>query len=213
MIEATCSEGGIKQKLINTLLFGKQILLNPATVFRNMSRQGGFTEPLIFIATMGLITGVVKILVTFYYMANGASVSLLTALSAIIITPITLIVFSYIGAFLLSIIMKFLDCDSNVETAFRVAAYLTIISPIAVFILPIPYIGNLVILGILSYLMVAAAIEVYQLNSNTARMFFGLGIAIIALFAIGSEYWTQHSTIVATKPAPATIEIPVTPKH
>lgn len=192
MNDAKCNAGGIKQKLIETLLFGKQILLDPATVFRNMSKQGGFTDPLLFMAAMGLMAGIAKVLVTFYYMANGAAVSLLSALAALVIMPVTVVACGYLAAFLLSVVMKFLGGDSQLETAFRVVAYLSVVSPLAVLVLPVPYLGNLLILGIITYLLVAAAIEVYELDSRTVWTVFGVTFALLSVLAIGSQYASRR---------------------
>jgi len=192
---------GIKHKLISTLLFAKQILLNPAVLFRNMERQGGFTEPLIFMASIGFIAGLLKIFVTFVYMANGAIVTLTSALLAVVITPLSVICLGYISAFLLATLMRQLGCDGQVETAFRVVSYLCVISPLSVVLSPIPLVGNILVLGILTYLIIPAAIEVYQLNSNTAWMIFGIGLTVIAIAALGSEYMTRKSspTIATTE--------------
>ncbi len=193
MNEASCGCTGIKQKLINTLLFGKQILLDPATVFRNMPRQGGYSDPLLFMVCVGFIAGVLKVLVTFYFMTNGAQVTLLSALAALIIMPIIVVALGYIGAFLLSMTMHFVGGDDNLELAVRVISYLSIVSPIAVVVLPIPYVGNLLIFGVLAYLLVTAGIEVYQLSGNTAWLVFGISIGALALLALGSEIVTRHS--------------------
>ncbi|MCD6525414.1 MAG: YIP1 family protein [Desulfuromonas sp.] len=206
MAQGECSTDSLQQKLVDSVKFALQLIREPATTFRNMARHGGFIEPLLFMATVGLIAGIFKVLVTFYYMANGASVPLLTALSSVIIVPITVITYGYIGAFLLSIIMKYLGCDSNLETAFRVCAYLSVISPIAVIALAIPYVGNFLILGILAYLLVTAAVEVYQLNSNTAAMVFGIGFAVLALLAGVTEYRNRDQATPSM--APVAIESP-----
>ncbi|OQY19597.1 MAG: hypothetical protein B6I36_03720 [Desulfobacteraceae bacterium 4572_35.1] len=207
MDNTTCKCGNIKQKLIDTILFGKQILLNPTTIFRNMERQGGYTDPLLFMTTIGLIAGILRVLVTFCYMANGVKIGLFSALSAIIVMPIIVVVIGYIGAFLLSVIMRVIGGDDNLETALRVTSYLAIISPIAVIVLPIPYVGNLLIFGILTYLLVAAAIEVYQLSSNTAWLVFGISIGSLALLSLGSEIVTRHTT---PQPQQQVITCPVT---
>lgn len=205
MENTSCSCTGLKQKLINTVLFGKQILLDPAKVFRNMPRQGGFSDPLLFMACVGLIAGVLKILVTFYFMANGAQVTLLGALSPIVTMPITVIALGYIGAFLLSVIMRITGCDDDLELALRVTSYLSIIAPIAIVVLPIPYVGNLLVFGILAYLLVAAGIEVYQLSGNNAWLVFGLSIGVLALLSLGSEIVTRHAEKTA---APTPISCP-----
>lgn len=196
MSQAQCSTGNLQQKLISALQFGLQILRDPATTFRNMSRHGGFIDPLLFMLAAGFIAGLLKVFVTFYYMANGASVTLFTALSSLVIVPISVVSFGYISAFLLSIVMKYLGCDSRLEISFRVCAYLSAISPLAVIALAIPYFGNILILGIFAFLLVTAAVEVYQLNSSTATMVFGISFAVLAVIATTAEYRsrTQHPT-------------------
>lgn len=209
MDDTCCSSRGIKKKIINTLLFGKQILLDPATVFRNMQRQGGYSEPLLFMTTIGLIAGVLKVLVTFYFMANGAKIALFSALAALLIMPIIVIALGYLGAFLLALIMHFIGCDDNLELAVRVTSYLSIIAPIAVIVLPIPYFGNLLIFGILAYLLVTAGIEVYQLSGNTAWLVFGISIGALALLSLGSQIVTRN-TVAPQEPAPICCPAPCT---
>ena len=205
MEEAGCICTGMKQKLIEALLFIKQILTDPTTVFSKMARQGGFTEPVLFMATIGVIAGIVKIIVTFFFMANGAKVGLLTALSSIVIMPITIIAVGYIGAFLLSIIMRLMGKDDTLEIAFRVVAYLSAISPLAVLLLPIPYLGSLVIMAVLFYLLKAAGTQVYELSDKMAGLIFGIGIGGLALFALGSELLVQHTASHPTQVQTETI--------
>lgn len=201
---------GIRQQIVSTLLIAKQILLNPTSLFRNMEHRGGFTAPLLFMLSVGFISGLFKVFVTFVHMANGAKVSLFSALSALVITPLSVVCFGYICAFILAIIMRQLGCDGEVETAFRVVSYLSVISPIAIILSPIPYVGNLLILGILTYLIVAAVIEVYQLSSNTAWLVFGLGLTVIALAALGSEFITRnHSPSTTVIEQSATTSLPI----
>jgi len=208
MTQAVCECGTLRQKTLETLRFIKQVLLDPATQFRHMPRQGGFIEPLIAITALGLLAGVVRVLVTFYYMVNGAEVGLFTALSSIITTPITVVAFCYIGAFLLSVIMKLVGADPSLEIAFRVTSYLAIVSPAAVILAAIPYVGNIVVLAILAYLLVIAAVEVYQLNSNTAWKVFGIGAVALVLLSVVSDYRQQPQP---QSVQPAAVDVLVVP--
>ena len=180
--------GGFSGMLRATLDFIRQMLLAPAAQLRDMEKSGGFTEPVLLIVRLGLLAGVVRIFVTFYHMANGASVGLLRALSAVLFVPVSLLAISYIAAFLLWLVMRLLGRDSDLETAFRVVAHLCALAPVAVLALAIPYLGNLLLFAALAYLLVIAAIEVYQLGSNTAWAVFGVGCALLALFAVAAEY-------------------------
>ena len=210
MAQAVCECGSFQQKIRETLYFIKEVLLDPAAQFRNMPRQGGYVEPLIAVAGLGLIAGVLRVLVTFYYMINGAEVGLLTALSSIITTPIVVVALCYLSAFLLSVVMKLLGADSSLELAFRVTSYLAVISPIAVIVAAVPYFGSVVILAILAYLLVMAAIEVYQLNSNTAWMVFGIGFAALALLSVVSDFQKQPRPDTSQ---PAAIELEAPQAH
>ncbi|MBN2644595.1 MAG: hypothetical protein JXR59_03865 [Desulfuromonadaceae bacterium] len=206
-MEQTATTAGLRAKTLECVDFTKQLLLNPAQIFRNLSKTGGYSDPLMRIVSMGLLAGIVKIFVTFFYMINGASVGLFTALSAVLFVPITLIAFCYGGSFLLFIAMKALGADSEIETAFRVCAQISGIAPIAVIALAIPYAGNLIMLALLAYLLITAAIEVYQLSSNTAWMIFGISCVLLAILSLGSEFRNRHQATSA-EPAPATLVCP-----
>ncbi|NCC35675.1 MAG: YIP1 family protein, partial [Chloroflexia bacterium] len=134
--------GGFSGMLRATLDFIRQMLLAPAAQLRDMEKSGGFTEPVLLIVRLGLLAGVVRIFVTFYHMANGASVGLLRALSAVLFVPVSLLAISYIASFLLWLVMRLLGRDSDLETAFRVVAHLCALAPVAVLALAIPYLGN-----------------------------------------------------------------------
>jgi len=120
------------------------------------------------------------------------------------------VAFCYIGAFLLSIVIKLLGGDPSLELAFRVTSYLAIVSPAAVILAAIPYIGSVVILAILAYLLVMAAIEVYQLNSTTAWKVFGIGFAALALLSVVSDFQQQPRPETIQ---PATIELQAPETH
>ncbi len=87
------------QGILDTVL---AVIKDPAGFYRGMPRSGGFGDPLVFVVVLGVIGGLVRAILGLFHL--GAVVSTAMALAAIVVTPILVIIGSFIGAAILFVI-------------------------------------------------------------------------------------------------------------
>ena len=160
------------------------ILTKPAAFFKEMPKTGGYVEPLIFVAIMGLIAGVVGAILSIVgLMAGGAG----AGIALIVIMPIAMIIGSFIGAAILFLIWKLMGSNENYETAYRCTAYVSVFAPIGVVAGIIPYIGSIAVLAVEIYYLVLASVNVHNIETKKAWLVFGIIGALLALMSISGE--------------------------
>ncbi|RLB38599.1 MAG: hypothetical protein DRH12_12665 [Deltaproteobacteria bacterium] len=158
-----------------------RVMTNSATFFREMPKAGGFMEPIVFAAAMGLASGIASAILAIFGL--GYVHSFLGAISYIILMPIVAPLFGFIGALILFVIWKILGSQESYETAYRCGAYASAITPITTLLNAIPYIGAVVGLLWMTYVIVVASSEVHRIDRKKAWTVFGI---IFIIFAIGS---------------------------
>lgn len=168
--------------IVNTV---KQVIMNPAGFYRNMPKVGGFVDPLIFAVVLGVVSGVVRAALGLIHM--GATVSVIAALSAVIVVPIFVAIFGFVGAAIIFVIWKLMGSSESYETAYRCGAYTLAISPITAIADLIPYLGGLVGLAWMTYLLVTASVEVHKLPAKKAWLVFGIIAAFFALMTLSAQ--------------------------
>ena len=180
-------------RLIPTLAV--MVITNPVSFFREMPRKGGFFEPIVFVAAMGVIAGIVAALLSLFGL--GAYHSFAMALASIVYTPIIAVVMGFIIGAILFIIWKVMGSQESYETAFRCAAYASAISPITTILNIIPFIGG--VIGLLwgTYLMVIASSEVHNIRRKTAWIVFGIIFGILAIITITSQFAARKMKRIA----------------
>jgi hypothetical protein len=150
-----------------------------------MPKTGGFGDPLIFMAVMGVLAGIVRAILGLFHF--GAAVSAVMAIASVILVPIMVVIFGFIGAAIVFIIWKLMGSQESYETAYRCAAYAMAISPITALCDAIPYVGGLVGIAWMTFLLVTASVEVHKIVAKTAWLVFGIIGAILALLSISSQ--------------------------
>ncbi len=179
-------------KLIASMLETmKNVVSDPAEFFRQMPTSGGFTEPLIFVIAMGIISGIIQALlgiVGFGYAGSSGA-----ALLSIVFIPLAALIFGFVGAAFLFIIWKIMGSQHSYETAYRCGAYTGAIVPFTTLLAAIPYLGT--ILGVLwmTYILVLASQEVHHLKAKTAWIVFGILGALSAFSSIGSQHAARQA--------------------
>jgi hypothetical protein len=177
--------GSDLNSILNTVM---GVITNPVGFFRDMPKSGGFVPPLIFAVVMGVAAGVVRAILGI--LGIGFAGSFFMAIMLIVITPILVAIFGFVGAAIMFFIWRLMGSQESFETAYRCGAYATAISPITSLLYLIPYLGSLVGLVWMMYLLVIASIEVHNIAARTAWIVFG---SLCALFAI-LTLWSEHST-------------------
>ena len=163
----------------------KDVILAPVDFYRGMAKSGGFGEPLIFAVVMGVASGLVQAVLGLLHFGAVASVGM--ALASVIITPVVVLIFGFVGAAIMFVIWKLMGSNESYETAYRCGAYAAAISPITALLGIIPYVGSLVGLAWMLYLIVTASVEVHKIPSKKAWQVFGIIGAVFALLTLSSQ--------------------------
>lgn len=162
-----------------------KILTAPADFFAAMSKTGGFVEPLVFAVVMGVVGGLLQALITL--LGFNPLASLAAGVAAVIMVPVMVAVFSFVGAAVLYVIWMLLGSGESYETAYRCGAYISVLSPIQVAVALIPYLGPLAGMGLAVWLLVVASVQVHKIEEKKAWLVFGIIGAVLALGQISAQ--------------------------
>jgi hypothetical protein len=162
-----------------------KIVTNPVGFYRDMRRDGGFVEPLIFMVCMGVVSGVIQSILAVF--GIGFTGSFIIILASVIIMPALVVIFGFVGAFILFAVWKIMGSEETFETAYRCSAYASGISPVTAFLNVIPYLGPVLGLIWMTFLIVTASVEVHKLNRKTASIVFGIICLIFIVLSISSQ--------------------------
>jgi len=164
-----------------------RVVTAPAEFFKSMPKTVGFVEPLIFAAIMAVITGIIQVLINILGLSY-AHVGFAESLGRIIVVPIVVVIFSFIGAAIIFVIWKLMGSQKNYETSYRCWAYLMALAPIVAIISIIPYVGGIINIAIYVYFIVIASTQVHNISSQKAWLVFGIIGAVLVLIGISLEY-------------------------
>jgi hypothetical protein len=164
----------------------QKVVKTPAAFYHDMPKLGGLVEPLIFMIAMGMVAGIVRAVLGI--VGIGMAASFLAALVSIVIVPIFVAIFGFIGAGILFFIWKLMGSQEPYEVAFRCLAYAAAITPITAVLNVIPYIGPIIGLLWMTYLLVNASTEVHHIQPRLAWIVFGVICAIFAVASVNSQF-------------------------
>lgn len=179
------SGGNMKQEMDNILLTVKTVITDPVGFFRDMAKTGGFGQPLIFFAAMGLLAGIVHFVLS--VLGLGIPMSFLRSLSMVIFFPIMCAIVGFLGAGIMFLIWKLMGSNESYETAYRCVAYAAVVMPIAQLLNVVPYIGSPAGMALSMFLFVLASIHVHNIKPKLAYIVFGVLFAISALSMMSAE--------------------------
>lgn len=163
----------------------KQVITNPVEFYRAMPKGGGFADPIVFMAVLGAVGGILRALLSIVGLGGG--LPRMASLGSIIMMPVVVLIGGFIAAALLFVIWKLLGSQKSYETAYRCWAYSAAIVPITVLLAPIPYAGSVIGLAWLLYLVVIASTEVHRIPAQKAWLVFGIIFVILALIVINGQ--------------------------
>jgi hypothetical protein len=164
-----------------------KVIIDPVSFFKEMPRSGGYVEPAVFIAVMGVVAGVIQTLFGLLgFRSYGDSLGMV--FFKIVLIPVFSVIFCFAGAAIFYAIWRALGSEHPYETSYRCAAYMTAISPLLSLLHVIPYLGTLAGIGWMTYLIVVASMEVHSVEMRKAWIVFGAIGAVLALGALSSEY-------------------------
>ena len=168
-----------------------QIITNPVGFFQQMPRRGGYLEPLVFMLILGVIAGFIQTIVS---IIGLLPVAMRMGIEAIIIMPVLIVIFGFISAGILYLIWKVMGSPEPYETAYRCVAYSTAIVPVTALLSIIPYLGAIIGVVWMSYLMIVASTEVHGINPKTATAVFGIIGLLFVIINVSSEYTARQMT-------------------
>ena len=163
----------------------KKVILDPAGFYRGMPKAGGFVDPLIFAVVLGVAAGLVRAVLGLVHLGGALGVGM--ALAAIVMTPIMVAIFGFVGAAIMFVIWKLMGSNESYETAYRCGAYACAISPITAVIGIIPFVGGLIGMAWMLFLIVTASVEVHKIPAKKAWLVFGIITAVFALASLGAQ--------------------------
>jgi len=178
-------ENSIEKNIKTILNTAVEVISNPAGFFHDMNKTGGFVEPLIFMMAIGGIAGIIRVIMA--VVGPGFSISFSQAIASIIIAPIFAGIFGFAGAGILFIIWKIMGSQQSFETAYRCSAYAGGIVPVTTVLGIIPFLGPILNLVWMTYLLVTASVEVHKLNQKISWLVFGAICAVFILIIISSQ--------------------------
>jgi ABC-type bacteriocin/lantibiotic exporter with double-glycine peptidase domain len=96
-------------------------------------------------------------------------------------------IFGFIGAAVLFVIWKIMGSQESFETAYRGGAYTAAIMPGTAILNLIPYLGSLIGLVWMTFLLVVISMEMHGIKQKTAWTGFGVICAIFAMMSLSAE--------------------------
>lgn len=161
------------------------VIKDPSGFYRTMPRTGGYIDPVIFVACMGLAGGLIQSVLGL--VGIGPVNSLFSALSSILMGPIFVAIFSFIIAAILLVIWRAMGSQEQYEVAYRCMAYSLAITPVTALLHFIPYAGSLIAIVWSTYILVCASVEVHRLEARKAWIVFGVIALILAIGSISVQ--------------------------
>jgi hypothetical protein len=175
----------IQDQLKGIVPTAMEVITNPKEFFSRMPKTGGFVPPLVFMVALGLVSGLITAVLSL--MGLGLAGAAMSGLAAIILIPIVVAIFGFVGAAILFVIWKIMGSQETFETAYRGMAYTAAIMPITTVLNYVPYIGSIIGLVWMTYLLVVISTEVHAIRQKTALIGFGAICAVFALLSISAE--------------------------
>ncbi len=171
---------------LNTVIeTAKQVITDPVGFYRGMPRTGGFVEPVIFVLVMAVIAGLLLAVLSLIGL-GAVGPSMATGFAAVIIYPIMAVIGTFIAGAILFVIWKLMGSGENYETAFRCIAFASAISPVTSVLSIIPYIGLIISVVWITWLMITASVEVHGRAKNAAMIVFGILGALALLWNLSA---------------------------
>jgi len=166
-----------------------RFITSPTTFYKEMPKKGGFVAPLFFAMAMGVIGGIIQAIASL--VALNPAASAMAGLASLVIVPLGVAIFGFVGAAILFGIWKLMGSQEDYETAYRCGAYAAAFTPISMIIGLIPYAGSAVGILIMVYLLVVASVEVHRLPANKAWLVFGIIGAILVVISVSGQIAAQ----------------------
>jgi len=167
-----------------------KVITNPVGFYQQMPKSGGLLDPLIFMVILSVIAGVLSAVLS--TMGLGPGGAMVGGLIAIIMVPIFVVIFGFVGAGIAYVIWNIMGSQENFETAFRCVAYTAAIAPITAILKLIPYFGSFASALWPMALLAIASIHVHRRSEQVSWVVFGVIGAILALISVSGEHSSRQ---------------------
>jgi len=162
------------------------VITNPVKFFsQSMPRSGGYIEPLVFMVVMAAVTALVMAIAGM--LGFGPVGMMAMGFVGVIMLPIMVAIFGFVGAAILFVIWKIMGSNENFETAYRCMAFGYAYAPVAALVSGVPYLGTILSSLWPMALMAIASIHVHGRSSKASWAVFGILGLILAFMGIGAE--------------------------
>lgn len=161
------------------------VILKPTKFFPDMPKTGGYVEPLIFMIVMAVLAAVVMAIAG--VVGFGPVGTMAMGFAGVIILPIAVAIFGFIGAAILFVIWKIMGSSEDFETAYRCMAFGYAYAPVAALVSGVPYLGPLVSTLWPMALMAIASIHVHGRSKNASWAVFGILGLLFAFSSLSME--------------------------
>ena len=166
------------------------VITNPIGFYQAMPRSGGLLDPLVFMVILSVVAGVLSAIVN--TMGFGMGGAMAGGLIAIIMVPILVVIFGFVGAGIAYVIWNIMGSQENFETAFRCVAYTAAIAPITAILKLVPYLGSFASALWPMALLAIASIHVHRRSEQASWVVFGVIGAILALVSVSGEHTSRQ---------------------
>ena len=167
-----------------------KVITNPIGFYQQMPRSGGLLDPLIFMVILSVVAGVLSAVLS--TMGLGPGGAMVGGLIAIIMVPIFVVIFGFVGAGIAYVIWNIMGSQENFETAFRCVAYTAAIAPITAILNLVPYLGSFASALWPMALLAIASIHVHRRSEQASWVVFGVIGAILALISVSGEHTSRQ---------------------
>ena len=170
-----------------------EIILRPVQFYSSsMQKTGGYVEPLVFMVVMAVVAALVMAITGL--IGLGPTGAMAMGFGGIIMLPILVAIFGFVGAAIAYFIWKIMGSDEDFETAYRCVAYSYAYAPVAMLVAGIPYLGTLISTFWPMALLAIASIYVHQRSIKASWAVFGILGLVMLLMGWGAERTGKQMT-------------------
>jgi hypothetical protein len=162
-----------------------KVVTDPVGFYQSMPKSGGLGDPLIFMIALALVSAVLSAILSLFGFGMGGM--MVAGLMAIIVVPIFVVIFGFVGAAIAYIIWKLMGSDENYETAYRCVAYTSAVGPVVTVLGIVPYIGTIASSLWPMALLAIASIHVHRRGTQVSWGVFGALGVLLAIVNLGAE--------------------------
>jgi hypothetical protein len=168
----------------------KQVVTRPREFYQEMPKTGGFTDPLIFIAVMGIAAGLIG--GVFSLFSNGHIGAMSFGLISVFTMPVIAIVGCFISGMIMFAVWRLMGSTEDYQAAFRCVAFSTVIFPAFPVLGLVPYLGTIASDAWWVWLMILASIGAHNLDKDKSTLVLGVLGVIIVLVGLSGEHSQRH---------------------